>query len=138
MNDIDIKTNLKKSEVNGLYNEIEVSKNKRKEMKEIEDTKTLKIIEHIEKNGSVLAYKNDTPHILTVKKGTSKKFDRAALAQDTQSFPAALNAVGIAELVEDRKITSKKLQEYFYTEPTTKLHAKKANKNDIAILGGKQ
>lgn len=132
--DIDVNTHLKQSEINGLYNEMEQLKNQRKRLKETIDKKEEKIIKHILKHGNVLAYKDDVPHVLTVKNGTTRKFDKASLAVDTDRTQKELNVVGIAELVEDNRVTSEKLEEYFYDEPTQKLKTRKAKKSDMDLL----
>ena len=134
--DIDVNTHLKQSEINGLYNEMEQLKNQRKRLKETIDKKEEKIIKHILKHGNVLAYKDDVPHVLTVKNGHATKFDKAALAIDTERTQKELNPVGIAELVEEKRISSDELEKYFYQEPTQKLKARKAKKSDIELITG--
>lgn len=137
--DVNVNTHLKESEINGLFNEVEQLKNQRKKDMDLINKKTDKIIDHILKHGNVLAYKDNEPHILTVKNGTSRKFDKASLATDTDRTQKELNVVGIAELVEDNQVTSEKLEEHFYDEPTQKLKARKAKKTDIELMfGGKR
>lgn len=134
--DINVNTKLKQSEINGLFQEMEQLKNKRKQLKELIDQKQETIINHILKNGNVLAYKDDVPHILTVKDVTVKKFDKATLADDVGRTQAELNVVGIAEIVEENKISSEKLRNYFYEEPKQTLKARKAKKSDIELIRG--
>lgn len=125
---------MKQSEINGLYNEMEELKNKRKTLKESIDKKEEKIVRHILEHGNVLAYKDNVPHILTVKNGSTRKFDKGRLAEDTERTQKELNYVGVAELVEEQKVSSEKLEEYFYEEPTQKLKARKAKKSDMDLL----
>lgn len=132
--DITIDVNLKQSEINGLFNEIEEMKRKREQLKSSMDKKTEKIIDHIIKHGNVLAYKNNEPHVLTVKQGSTKKFDKASLATDMGETQSSLNVIGIAELVEQNRVTSEKLNSYFYEEPNQTLKSRKAKKNDIELL----
>ena len=134
--DIDVNTHLKQSEINGLYNEIEQLKNKRKQDMELIKQKEEKIISHILNHGNVLAYKDNIPYILTVKNGSSRKFDKAKLADDTGRAQSELNVIGIAELVEENQVSSEQLEEYFYEEPTQKLKARKARKADIELIFG--
>lgn len=132
--DVNVNTHMKQSEINGLYNEMEQLKNQRKKDMDLINKKTEKIIDHILEHGNVLAYKDNEAHILTVKNGNSRKFDKASLAADTERTQSELNVVGIAELVEDNQVTSEKLEEYFYDEPTQTLKARKAKKSDMELL----
>lgn len=125
---------MKQSEINGLYNEMEELKNKRKTLKESIDKKEEKIVRHILEHGNVLAYKDNFPHILTVKNGSTRKFDKGRLAEDTERTQKELNYVGVAELVEENKVSSEELEGYFYEEPTQKLKARKAKKSDMDLL----
>jgi hypothetical protein len=136
--DFNVRTQIQQSEINGLFNEMEQLKKQRKQLKETIEVKEEKIISHILKHGNVIAYKNDEPHVLTVKNGHSNKFDKAALASDLGVSQKELDYVGVAEFVENKQITSQKLNEYYYQEPTQKLKARKAKKADIElILGGR-
>ncbi|WP_200416311.1 hypothetical protein [Virgibacillus salexigens] len=136
--DINVRTQVQQSEINGLFNEVETIKKECSRMKETIDTKTEKIISHILKHGNVLAYKDDVPHVLTVKNGQTTKFDKSALANDLGVTVSELDYVGVAEFVEEKKVTSPKLNDYYYQEPTQKLKARKAKKSDIElILGGR-
>ncbi|PWA08628.1 hypothetical protein DCC39_14405 [Pueribacillus theae] len=135
--DVNVQTNIKQSEINGLYQEVESLKKQRIQLKENIDKKTDKIISHILKHGNVLAYKDNVPHVLTVKNGKTKKFDKSALANDLDVTIKELDLIGIAELVEENRVTAQKLKDYEYDEPTQKLKARKAKKSDIElILGG--
>lgn len=133
--DINVNTHLQQSEINGLFNDVEQLKKQRASLKDNIDKKTDKIINHILKNGNVLAYKDNVPHVLTVKNGKSKKFDKAQLASDTGRTSSELNAVGIAEIVEEGKATSEELRDYFYEEEKQKLKARKAKKSDYELIG---
>ncbi|MCG1029283.1 hypothetical protein J5S49_13380 [Virgibacillus halodenitrificans] len=136
--DINVRTQVQQSEINGLYNEMEQIKNQRKNLKESIDKKEEKIISHILKHGNVLAYKDNVPHVLTVKNGQTTKFDKSSLANDLGVTVSELDYVGVAEFVENKKLTSQKLNEYYYQEPKQTLKARKAKKSDIElILGGK-
>lgn len=134
--DVNINTHMKQSEINGLYNEMEDLKNQRKRLKDAIDKKEDKIISHILEHGNVLAYKNNVPHVLTVKVTNTKKFDKGQLAHDTDRTQKELNYVGVAELVEDKELTSEQLQKYFYEEPKQVLKARKAKQSDIEIMFG--
>ena len=132
--DVNVKTQMKQSEINGLYNEMEQLKKQRTTLKEKIDSKEDTIIQHILKHGNVLAYKENVPHILTVKNSTKRKFDKAKLADDVGRTQSELDVIGMAEIVEEKRITSEQLEEYFYEEPTQKLNARKAKKSDIELL----
>ncbi len=137
--DVNVNTHMKQSEINGLYNEMEELKTKRKRMKETIDTKEDKIIKHILEHGNVMAYKDNVPHILTVRNTDTNKFDKARLADDTNRTQKELNYVGVAELVEEQKLSSDQLEEYFYKEPKQTLKARKAKQSDIELMfGGKR
>ncbi|WP_052400793.1 hypothetical protein [Oceanobacillus jeddahense] len=137
MNDLNVRTEIKQSEINGLFQEVEQLKKDRTRMKETIDKKTEKIISHILKNGNVLAYKNDMPHVLTVKNVEVKKFDKSALAADLDMTAKELNLIGVAELVERNRITSERLKEYEFYENDQRLKVTKAKKRDMElILGG--
>lgn len=136
MNDFNVKTNIQQSEINGLFQEVESLKKQRTQMKESIDAKVEKIISHILKNGNVLAYKDDQPHVLTVTNGQTTKFDKSLLASDLEVTVKELDYVGVAEMVEEKRVTSEKLNEYFYQEPTQKLKARKAKKVDIELIFG--
>jgi len=134
--DVTIKVGMKQSEINGLFNEIEEFKRQRSHLKAGMDKKTETIIDHILNNGNVLAYKDNEAHVLTVANSSSRKFDKSKLADDVARTQKELDVVGIAELVETDKLSSEKLSEYFYDEPTQKLKARKAKKSDIELLTG--
>lgn len=134
--DINVRTQIQQSEINGLFQEIEELKKQRTGLKESIDKKTEKITSYILKNGNVLAYKDNIPHVLTVKNGQATKFDKPSLANKLEVSSKELDYVGIAEFVEDKKITSEELNEFYYQEPTQKLKARKANKKDIELIFG--
>lgn len=136
--DFNVRTEIKQSEINGLFQEVEQLKKERNRMKETIDKKTEKIISHILKHGNVIAYKNDLPHVLTVKNVEVKKFDKTQLASDLDMTARELNLIGVAELVERNRITSEKLKGYEFYENDQRLKATKAKKRDMElILGGR-
>lgn len=134
--DINVRTQVQQSEINGLFNDIEALKKERQKLKDSIDKKTDKIISHILENGNVLAYKDNVAHVLTVKNGNTTKFDKSALAEKLGVSTKELDYVGIAEFVEEKKITSGELNEFYYQEPTQKLKARKAKKSDIELIFG--
>lgn len=133
--DVNVNVNFKESEINGLFNEIEEMKKQRANLKEAMEQKTEQIIKHILKNGNVLAYKNNKPHILSVIGRSSKKFDKNELAQDTGVSPSELNLIGVAELVEDKKTSSEQLKRYQHEEVKQVLKARKAKRAEMDLLG---
>jgi hypothetical protein len=135
--DVNVNVNFKASEINGLFQQLEEKKNKRAALKEEMDQITEKIIGHILKNGNVLAYKNDKPHILSVVGRTAKKFDKSELANDTGVEPKDLNLIGVAELVEDKKTSSEQLKKYQHEEVKQVLKARRAKKAEIDLLGAR-
>ncbi|MDC3412558.1 hypothetical protein [Terrihalobacillus insolitus] len=135
--DVNVNVNYKQSEINGLYQDVESLKKERARLKDSIDKKTETIISHILNNGNVLAYKDDKPHVLTVKYGRTIKFDKSALASELNVTVSELNYIGLAELVEEKRITSGELKKYEYEEDTQKLKARKAKKSDIDLLGAR-
>lgn len=125
---------MRESEINGLYNEVEQLKNKRKQDLELVKKKEERIIDHILEHGNVLAYKDNEAHILTVKNGTTKKFDKGRLADELGLTQRDLDVIGMAEIVEQGQVSSEQLEDYFYEEDTQKLHARKARKSDMELL----
>lgn len=134
--DVNVNTHMKQSEINGLYNDMEQLKNERKRLKETIDKKEDKIVKHILEHGIVLAYKDNVPHVLTIKNSNTKKFDKARLADDTDRTQKELDYVGVAELVEEQRLSSEKLEDYFYEEPKQALKARKARKSDMELMFG--
>lgn len=132
--DININVNMKASEINGMYNEVEKMKRDRAILKEKIDYKTDQIIDHIIQHGNVIAYKNDLPHILTVGSRHTNKFDKAQLSADTGASQDELNYVGVAELVEEKRISAKTLEDYYKLETVRTLKARKASKKDMELL----
>lgn len=135
--DVNINVHFKQSEINRLFQEIEELKRKRALLKEQIDQKTEKIIRHIQENGNVLAYKNNVPYVLSIKQKISKKFDKSQLANDVGKSTSELNLIGIAELVEERKISSQQLKQYEHEETNLVLKARKAKKSYIDLLGAR-
>jgi hypothetical protein len=135
--DVNVNVNFKASEINGLFQAIETAKKQRVALKELMDNNTEKIIQHIRKNGNVLAYKNDKPHILSVVGRTTTMFDKATLANDTGTDTKDLNLIGVAELVEDKKTSSEQLKTYQHEEVKTVLKARKAKRSEIDLLGAR-
>ncbi|MGM8215150.1 hypothetical protein ACLIA0_06170 [Bacillaceae bacterium W0354] len=136
--DFNVNTEIKQSEINGLYQEVEELKKERAKLKDQIDNKTDKIIQHILNHGKVIAYKDNVPHVLLVKNGQATKFDKSRLANDLDISTRELNLIGVAELVEEGRISAKKLKDYEYEEATQKLKARKAKKTDMElILGGR-
>ena len=134
--DMNVNTEIKQSEINGQFQEVEQLKKDRIKLKDLIDKKTDNIINHILKHGNVIAYKDDMPHVLTVKVVTSRKFDKSKLGTDMDMSQSELDLIGIAELVEEKRITSKQLDEYYYDEANQKLKARKAKKEDIELIFG--
>lgn len=134
--DIDIRVGMKQSEINGLFNEIEEQKRQRTHLNDGIKLKTEKIIDHIAKHGNVLAYKNNEAHVLTIKKGMSRKFNKGQLATDLGCTQSDLDVVGISSYVERGSLTTGQLEKYFYEEETESLKARKAKKSDIELLTG--
>ncbi|ENH96699.1 hypothetical protein J416_09384 [Gracilibacillus halophilus YIM-C55.5] len=132
--DVNFNVQYEQSEINGMFQDIEQLKKDRTRLKETIDQKTEKIIKHILQHGNVLAYKDNTPHVLTVKQVEKKKFDKSSLAGDLDITTKELNLIGVAELVEENRITAEKLKEYEFFEPDQKLKARKAKKTDIELL----
>lgn len=135
--DVNVNVNYKPSEINGLFQEIEEMKRQRAHLKDAIDMKTEKIIDHIRKHGNVLAYKNDVPYVLSVKGKVTTKLDKAALASEINSTSSELNLIGVAELVEDQRVSSDVIKSYQYHETETVLKARKAKKSDIDLLGSR-
>jgi hypothetical protein len=133
--DVNANVHFKQSEINGLFQEVEELKRQRALLKEEIDKKVDKIIRHIQKNGNVIAYKNNVPYVLSIKQKISKKFDKSQLANDVGKSTSELNLIGVAELVEERKITSQQLKQYEHEEENIVLKARKAKKSDIDLLG---
>jgi hypothetical protein len=135
--DVNVNVHFKQSEINGLFQEVEELKRQRALLKEEIDKKVDKIIRHIQKNGNVIAYKNNVPYVLSIKQKISKKFDKSQLANDVGKSTSELNLIGVAELVEERKITSQQLKQYEHEEANLVLKARKAKKSDIDLLGAR-
>lgn len=136
--DINVNVNMKESEINGLFNQVEELKKQRTAIAEQIEMKTEQIIEHIIKNGNVLAYKNNEPHVLTVGSRWTNKFNKAQLANDTGTSEQELNYVGVAELVEGQQVSAERLKDYYKEEAKQVLKARKAKKSDMEILLGRR
>lgn len=137
MNDLQINTHIQHSEANGLYQQIEDIKRQRANLKDQQDKLEDKLFEHIQKNGKVLAYKNDTPYVLTVGNVTKSILNKKELAEELEVPQKDLNTQGIAELVEEKRLTSDMIRSATYSESDVKLKARKAKKSDIELIFGK-
>lgn len=137
MNDIQINTQIQQSEANGLYQQIEDFKRQRANLKDQQDKLEDKLFEHIQKHGKVLAYKNDTPYVLTVGKVTKSVLNKKELAEELEVPQKDLNTQGIAELVEEQRLTSDMIRSATYSESDLKLKARKAKRSDIELIFGK-
>lgn len=134
INDIDVSVQMKPSQANGLFQQIEDMKRQRLVLKEQIDTKTEELVDYIIKNGNVLAWKNDQAFILTVGSKEQNVFNKAQLAADTGVAENALNMLGIVELVEDQRTSSEQLKDYYQIQSKTALKARKAKKKDIEMF----
>lgn len=138
MNDININVNMKESEVNGLFGQLQELKRQQAHTKDLIEQKTDQIIDHIVEHGNVLAYKNNDPYVLTVGYRHTNKFDKAQLANDTGTSQADLNYIGVAELIEEKSVSSKELNDYYKLESKRTLKARKATKKDMELLIGRR
>lgn len=136
MDDIQIKTHIQQSEANGKYQQIEDIKRQRANLKEQQDKLEGELIHHIRNNGSVLAFKNDTPYVLTAGNVSITKLDKKQLAEDLGIPQKDLSAEGIAELVEEKRLTSEMIRSAMFTETDTRLKARKAKKSDLELIFG--
>lgn len=137
MNDLQINTQIQQSEANGLYQQIEDIKRKRANLKDEQDKLEAKLFDHIQKHGKVLAYKNDMPYVLTVGNVTKSVLNKKELAEELEVPQKDLNTQGIAELVEEQRLTSDMIRSATYSESDLKLKARKAKKSDIELIFGK-
>lgn len=122
------------AKINGLFNDIEQLKNERKKGLESINIMTERIIDSLKVNQEVLVYKNDEPHILKVVIKTSTKFDKSELADDLGVSQSFLNIPGVAELVEDNKVQSEDLEDYWFQEEESKIKVKRATEKDVERL----
>lgn len=136
--DININVNMKASDINGLFNQVEELKKQRAAIAEQIEFKTDQIIDHIIEHGNVLAYKNDVPHVLTIGSRWTNKFNKAQLASDTGTSEQELNYVGVAELVEGQQVSAERLKDYYKEESKRVLKARKAKKSDMELLLGRR
>ncbi len=120
------------SGLNAVYMEMTEQKNQRKNLTDAIDSRKAKVIHFLRHHGPVLVYKNDKAVILEAVKGTVKKFDKASLGADLGIPAGQLNAMKIARLVEQNRLTTKKLKEYQYEEEEYKLKQRKAKKKELA------
>jgi hypothetical protein len=132
--DIDVSVQMKPSQANGLFQQIEDIKRQRLVLKEQLDSKVDELIEYIIKNGNVLAWKNDQAYILTVGSKEQTVFNKAQLATDTGVSESELNVIGIVELVEDQRTSSDQLRDYYQVNSKQALKARKAKKKDIEMF----
>lgn len=137
MDDLQIQTHIAQSEANGKFQRMQQIKRQREVLKVEQDKLQEQLIQHIEKNGKVLAYKDDVPHILSVGLRTTTKFDKATLASELGEPQKDLTTVRLAQLVEDGTLTAQQIQDLMYTERDTVLKVRKASKNDMSLILGK-
>lgn len=137
MNDIQINTQIQQSEANGLYQQIEDIKRQRANLKDQQDKLEGKLFDHIKKHGKVLAYKNDSPYVLTVGNVTKSVLNKKELAEELEIPQKELNTQGIAELVEEKRLTSDMIRSATYSESDVRLKARKAKRSDIELIFGK-
>ena len=137
MNDLQINTQIQHSEANGLYQKIEDIKRQRANLKEEQDKLQGKLFDHIQKHGKVLAYKNNIPYVLTVGSVTKSVLNKKELAEELEVPQKDLNTQGIAELVEEQRLTSDMIRSATYSESDIRLKARKARKSDIELIFGK-
>ena len=123
-----------RAKVNALFNEIEELKNERKRMMELIKNKEEQIMRLLSVGQEVIVYKDDKPHILSIKIKNTTKFNRADLASDIGVPQNKLNIPGVAELTEKRLITSQSLEKYWTEESEPKIHVKKATELDVERL----
>ncbi|MEY9976537.1 hypothetical protein [Lysinibacillus sp. RC79] len=137
MNDLQINTQIQHSEANGLYQQIEDIKRQRANLKNQQDKLEGKLFDHIQKHGKVLAYKNNLPYVLTVGNVTKSVLNKKELAAELEVPQKDLNTQGIAELVEEQRLTSDMIRSATHSESDLKLKARKARKSDIELIFGK-
>lgn len=137
MNDLQIQTHIAQSQANGKFQRMQEIKREREKLKLESDKLQESLIQHIEKNGKVLAFKDNVPHILQVGMRTTTKFDKAKLAVDLGEAQKDLTTVRLAQLVEEKRLTAQQIEELMYTESDTTLKSRKASKNDLSLILGK-
>src|SRR5699024_2611360 len=123
-----------RAKINGLFNDIEELKNARKRDMELIKAKEDDILRVLEVGQEVIVYKNDEPYVLSVNLKRSTKFDKPQLADDIGVSQQELNIPGVAELTENGRITSSKIEDYWNEEEEVKLKAKKATKKNVERL----
>lgn len=133
--DENIQVNFKPSTVNGLFNELNEMKKQKSHLEDAIEIKTRKIIDEIEKNGNMIAYKFDVPYVLSIGTRNSIKLNKEDLANDVGVSQSELNLIGVAELVEERKLTSDQIKSSQYAESKRVLKARKASKKEVDVLG---
>ena len=133
--DENIQVNFKPSTVNGLFNELNEMKKKKSHLEDAIEIKTRKIIDEIEKNGNMIAYKFDVPYVLSIGTKNSIKLNKEDLAHDVGVSQSELNLIGVAELVESKKLTSDQIKSAQYAESKRVLKARKASKKEVDVLG---
>lgn len=137
MDDLQIQTHIAQSAANGKFQRMQEIKRQRETLKAEYDSIQDSLIDHIEKHGKVLAFKDNVPHILQVGLRTTTKFDKATLASDLGEAQKDLTTVRLAQLVEEGAITSQQIQDLMHVERDTVLKARKASKNDMSLILGK-
>lgn len=137
MDDLQIQTHIAQSAANGKFQRMQEIKRQRETLKAEYDSIQDNLIDHIEKYGKVLAFKDNVPHILQVGLRATTKFDKATLASDLGEAQKDLTTVRLAQLVEEGAITSQQIQDLMHVERDTVLKARKASKNDMSLILGK-
>ncbi|QJT70366.1 hypothetical protein [Microcystis phage MaeS] len=132
--DIDVSVQMKPSQANGLFQEIEDIKRQRLMLKDKLDAKTEELADYILKNGNIIAYKNDVPYVVTVGSKENTVFNKAQLSSDTGESESNLNLVGIAKLVEDHRVSSETLKDYYQVNSKPAIKARKAKKKDLEMF----
>lgn len=133
--DENIQVNFKPSTVNGLFNELNEMKKQRSHLDDAIELKTQKIIDEIQKNGNMIAYKYDVPYVLSVGMRNSIKLNKEELADNLGVSQSDLNLIGVAELVEEKKLSSDQIKSSQYPESKRVLKSRKASKKEVDVLG---
>jgi hypothetical protein len=120
------------SQANAFFQEMLEAKNGRTQLSAKINNRTAHLVTFLRANGSVLVYKDDIPVMLEAVKKTSKKLDKSALGASLDVPANSLNAIKIAKLVEEGRLTVSQLAGFQYEEEDWKLKQRKAKKADVA------